>query len=203
MENPERTAEYIARRQAELQALKTPMETLPEGVCVLELGCGHGHFLTAYATKRVEEGARLGFVGVDKNPERIERAHKKSERAAVPINWLNAQIEDVLSLWPERCRIAEVFVLFPDPWPKLKQQKHRFVNEGLLEELSRRVSPGAHFYFRTDHEGYFAAVEELLAGSKKWQRTSEEAWPQGLPSTVFEGHHPRYQSLIAALKEAN
>src|SRR5476649_2587461 len=79
MENPVRTAGHLARikqRRSDLQDKITAM--LPRGaIFVCEIGCGHGHFLTAYAAAHP---TRL-CVGVDISGERIGRALRKRDRA--------------------------------------------------------------------------------------------------------------------------
>src|ERR1035438_5971729 len=57
MENPARTAEHLARIDVRRQALQVwCAEHLPvRSRFVLEIGCGHGHFLTAYATAHPDE----------------------------------------------------------------------------------------------------------------------------------------------------
>lgn len=192
-----RTAEYIARRENEVRQLKEFLKNLPAGQYVLELGCGHGHFLAALAQKYVDEKRGLKFLGVDKNAERIERAQKKTDRAGLEVKWLNAKVEDVMEYWPAQAKLVEVFILFPDPWPKAKHHKHRFVNEGLLSALAPKMSAGGSLYFRTDNDEYFAEGRALLEAHPKWQIDGQAAWPEGLPATVFEGHHPVYQSVIA------
>ncbi len=192
-----RTLEYRARREKELRELQEFLKNLPAGEYVLELGCGHGHFLTALAQKYVNEKRGLHFWAVDKNRERIERAQKKTQRAGLDVHWLNATVEDVFENWPAQVRVAEVFVLFPDPWPKSKHHKHRFVNEGLLNALVKKMTPQGRFYFRTDNEAYFEEGRALLQAHPQWEIDPHAPWPEGLPATVFEGHHPTYQSVIA------
>lgn len=206
MENPTRTNDFLHRRQAEVEEVKRQLSTISVAPIVLELGCGHGHFLTAYAELKIKElnnkkenKEKINFIAVDKNEERIARAQLKSDRAGLNIKWLAARVEDVLEYWPENLKekIEETFVLFPDPWPKAKQQKNRFVNEDFLQKLSKIMQKNGKFYFRTDHPGYFEEVEKLMNENGAWKIDKDAAWPEGLPATVFEGHHPVYQSLIS------
>lgn len=194
---PERTLEYRRRRADERQALAETLEKLPEGQTTLELGCGHGHFLTALAEKSAADKKQMNWVGVDKNRERIERAQKKTQRAGLQVHWINAQVEDVLELWPADRKLSEVFILFPDPWPKAKHHKHRFVNEQLLGALAPKMAAGGRLYFRTDNEEYFAQGRALIEAHSRWEIDTQATWPEGLPATIFEGHHPVYQSVIA------
>ena len=199
MDDPARTAQYLLYRQNELSRIKSELSALAPGEYILELGCGHGHFLTGLAGKFTVDGKKFNYAGVDKNPDRIERANRKSGLTQLPITWFNASIEDVLELWPKPCTISQIFVLFPDPWPKAKHHKNRFVNPTLLQTLAKISKKGALFHFRTDHDGYFDAANEMIAAQSAWKPDTSQSWPADLPATVFEGHHPRYQSLIATL----
>lgn len=178
-------------------ALRGELDKLPMGDYVLELGCGHGHFLTALAARHKETGVKRSYVGVDKKSERLQKGRQKSQRAGVEIFWTRGSVEDVLELWPQGRTIREVFVLFPDPWPKSKQLKHRFMNAELLESISTKVAAGGLFHFRSDAFDYCDDVRALLAANKAWRLDDEAKWPEGLPATVFEGHHPVFGSLIA------
>jgi tRNA (guanine-N7-)-methyltransferase len=195
--------EYLKKQKTRLAALRAEMEKLPSGDYVLELGCGHGHFLSALAERDKNAGIERNYIGVDKKTDRLRRGKKKSDRAGVPIHWIKADVADVLQLWPttaENKKIKEIFVLFPDPWPKKKQMKHRFVNQEFLSALGKIVGSGSRFYFRSDHKGYCAAVRELLGKSADWQIDENIPWPRDMPTTVFEGYHRVYENIAARRK---
>ncbi|HYB54091.1 MAG TPA: tRNA (guanosine(46)-N7)-methyltransferase TrmB [Thermoanaerobaculia bacterium] len=54
-------------------------------------------------------------------------------------------------------------VYFPDPWPKKRQRKRRLLDHAGLEILASRLEPGGLLRIATDHAGYAASVEPLLA----------------------------------------
>jgi len=194
--NTPQSLEYLSQKENQLMELQRQLSQLPAGSYLLELGCGHGHFLTALAQKERGEGTIRHYVGVDKNRERIERATRKSERAGVEIHWLNFAVEDVIDNWPEGRGVEEIFVLFPDPWPKERHHKHRFVNAQMLTAMARIASPEARLTFRSDNSEYCDEVRALLAQSQAW-RLVDPAFPQGLPTTVFEQYHPQFETLCA------
>jgi tRNA (guanine-N7-)-methyltransferase len=189
--------EYPEEHKKQLQRLTALLNELPVGDYVLELGCGHGHFLSALAV--LEKGAR-NYVGVDKKHDRLARGQKKSDRIGMKVHWIWGSAGDVLDCWPENRIVRDCFVLFPDPWPKKRHWKHRFVNAAFLSSLARIWAPRSRLFFRTDHEGYFSDVWQLISESSLWQIDPVVQWPGPLPQTVFEEHHPRFDSLIAVLK---
>jgi tRNA (guanine-N7-)-methyltransferase len=50
--------------------------------------------------------------------------------------------------------IDAVYLLYPDPWPKTRHHKRRFVSPTTLKELARVIRPGGTFHFATDIEDY-------------------------------------------------
>lgn len=172
---------YDSIRQQRLAALRADFfPLLPEGRPItLELGCGHGHYLNAYAAARPDEFC----VGIDLIEDRIERARRKATRAKLD-NLLFVQAEAALfiaalaELRPVPT-LARVFVLFSDPWPKRRHWKNRVVQAELLDSLAPLTRPGAALNFRTDHPDYFAYAGEVVVAHPQWRLAApEEApWP--------------------------
>ena len=200
MENPRRTAEHldrIARRQDALREFtSTFLARFP--TFTLEIGCGHGHFLTAYATARPTEIC----LGLDLIAERIARANRKKTRARLDrLHFVHASAEDFLAVLPPAARLSAVFILFPDPWPKRRHHKNRIMQSHFLETLSTRALPETRLYFRTDDNDYFRATTTVIRSHSRWQ-IGEELWPFE-HDTVFQQRAPAYQSLVARPKPAH
>lgn len=162
------------------------------GPIVLEIGSGHGHFLTAYAAAHPERRC----VGIDLLPERIERAERKRERArAGNLRFLRAAADDFLSIVPADLRFDEIFLLFPDPWPKRRHEKNRLMRPALLAALAAHAEPGTRLHFRTDHAPYFAEARATIAASPCWKEI-DAPWPFELP-TIFQQRAGSFESLTA------
>jgi tRNA (guanine-N7-)-methyltransferase len=160
---------------------------------VWEIGCGHGHFLTGYAA---EHGDRL-CLGIDVIHERIERAERKRARAHLTnLHFLHADSSDFLAALPANAVFMEIYVLFPDPWPKRRHWKNRLIDAAFLQAAARRTGQGSRLYFRTDHEPYFLEVAALLQAHPAWQTRPNALWPFELP-TVFQKRASLYHSLVA------
>jgi tRNA (guanine-N7-)-methyltransferase len=68
---------------------------------------------------------------------------------------------DLMDVLPE-ASIDKAFLLYPDPWPKSKHHRRRFVTQEHLEPLHRALKPGAEFRVATDIPDYVRqAVEEI------------------------------------------
>jgi tRNA (guanine-N7-)-methyltransferase len=56
--------------------------------------------------------------------------------------------------------VDKVFLLFPDPWPKKRHFKRRFVQKETIKEIHRLLKQGGEWRIATDHQGYAAWVKE-------------------------------------------
>ena len=194
MDNPARTARYLAtmeKRRVDLRALLAG--TVPEGTrLVWEIGCGHGHFLTSYA--QAHPGTFC--FGIDIVAERIQRALRKRDRARLTnLHFTQAEARLFLETLPAGAQFSAIFVLFPDPWPKVRHHKHRIMQADFLESSARRAATDARLYFRTDYRPYFADVATILDQRPGWQPVAE-SWPFE-HETVFQSRAERYYSLVA------
>lgn len=184
--------EHVTQRRAALQAELAAF--IPAGsAIVLEIGCGHGHFLARYA----EEYPDRLCVGVDLRGERIERAQRKAGRAKLArCHFVRAEARELMECLPPGVTFTEVWVLFPDPWPKKRHHKNRLLQPAFFDYLAERMGRGSRLYFRTDYAEYFHAVAAFLPELKGWQRDPAAPWPLEL-ETVFQARAPSYQSLVA------
>lgn len=180
---------YDTIRDQRLAALRGDFfPRLPAGVpLTLELGCGHGHYLTAYAAAHPGEFC----VGLDLLADRIARAERKAVRAKLAnLAFVQAEASlflSALAAHPAAPRLGRVFVLFSDPWPKRRHWKHRVIQTGLLDTLTPLTGSGAALHFRTDHPDYFAYAQEVVGAHPQWRLApvEEAPWPFDYVS-VFE-----------------
>lgn len=185
-----------AVHDARLHALRAELATALAGHprVTLEIGCGHGHFLTAYARAHPGEFC----LGVDILLDRLARAGKKTRLAGLNnVAWVRAEAGLLLEALPAGVRFASaIFILFPDPWPKRRHWKNRLLQAGFLTALGARAEPGTRLCFRTDHAPYFAEALAVLADHPDWRLDSATPWPFEQP-TVFQAKAAGYQSLVA------
>lgn len=185
------TASRVADLHAQLAA-KVPDWS---GAVTLEIGCGHGHFMAAYAAAHPQERC----LAIDIIRDRLERAQRKTDRAGLTnVAFVRTEAEMLIEHLPGQLRCRRVFVLFPDPWPKRRHHKNRLMQAGFLHRLAARCTPDAQLFFRTDHAPYFAEVAALLQEHPDW-RLSDAPWPFE-HATVFQKRAPGYQSCVAVLR---
>ncbi len=58
-------------------------------------------------------------------------------------------------------------IYFPDPWPKKRHHKRRFISPANLEHLIRCLKTGGQLKIATDHEDYFHAIQEVITNQDK------------------------------------
>ena len=197
--HPGAKPEFVHRVESRLEQLRTelpPVLPPPPAAITLEIGCGHGHFLTRFAEAHPERFC----LGIDILSDRLERANKKRNRAGLTnVRFHKVEAVELLECLPAGITFAEVFLLFPDPWPKKRHHKNRLVRPDFLDSLAARMAPGGRFYFRTDHAGYFADGREVLEQHPRWRIVPSAPWPFEEP-TVFQLKAPAYQSLVAVVR---
>ena len=93
---------------------------------------------------------------------------------------------DLLRHMPD-ASVSRLFLMFPDPWPKSRHAKRRFVHPALLPELARVVKPGGIWRIASDDPTYQAWVGEVLAGQSLFDVPPPATTrPEGWPPTRYE-----------------
>jgi tRNA (guanine-N7-)-methyltransferase len=199
--HPGAKPEFVQHVESRLAQLRSELPTVlppPPARIVLEIGCGHGHFLARYA----EAHPDWFCLGIDIINDRLERAAKKCRRAGLKnLHFHKTEATELIECLPADILLQDVFLLFPDPWPKTRHHKKRLVRPDFLAALARRMVPGGNLYFRTDHADYFAAGREVLEQHPDWQIEADAPWPFE-EVTVFQLKAPEYQSLVASRRRS-
>ncbi len=79
-----------------------------------------------------------------------------------------------------------VFIYFPDPWPKARHHKRRLIQAEFLDELARVMKPGAELRFATDWANYASWTLERVTRHLNFAWTAESAadWRGAWPGHV-------------------
>lgn len=85
--------------------------------------------------------------------------------------------------------LDDVFIHFPDPWEKLRQQKHRLIQDEFLSDLFDLQKPGSHIEFKTDSRDYFLwAMEKFKDSPYKILGSSEDLHNSEFAENNFVTH---------------
>lgn len=189
-------AEILENRRREVTAILAEVVEAHSTI-TLELGSGHGHFLTAYAAAHREEFC----LGIDRQGNRITRSLRKQGHADLPnLRFVRAEVRQFLDCLPKELRLARIFVLFPDPWPKRRHIKNRMLGPAMLAKLASHAIPGTELLMRTDDFGYLEWVEANLGESAAWRIHPDPVWPFEW-ETVFQRKARSYRSLSAVIED--
>jgi len=192
MTERERHEAHVRQRREALRAL-CHRELAGIERLVLEIGCGHGHFLTEYAEANPEKF----FLGIDLKAKRIRKGESKSHKRQLEnLLFMKAEGFECLQSLPDGLLLEQVFILFPDPWPKKRHFKNRLMQAPFLSALAPLMAPEGLLCFRTDHAGYFEWTMQQIALHPDWSLEENEDWPFEAAS-FFQNLMDNWFSLMA------
>jgi tRNA (guanine-N7-)-methyltransferase len=192
---------YLARMAERRESLRAEVARLlpPRSRFVWEIGCGHGHFLTAYAETHPNEHC----IGIDINLDRVRRATKKRDRAGLNhLHFVRAEARLFLEVLPPDAGFTAIYMLFPDPWPKKRHHKHRLFKPEFLGELAARAGQGSRLFFRTDYKPYYDEAVAAIAAQRAWLLLPPDPFPFE-HQTIFQSRAAIFHSFGATLAPAS
>jgi tRNA (guanine-N7-)-methyltransferase len=118
----------------------------------LEVGFGKGEHLMSLAKSH----PRIGFIGCEPFVNGMAACLGKLEDEGLGNVRLHmGDALDVITRLPD-ASVERLFVLHPDPWPKARHAKRRFINPGPLAQIARVLVPGGELRVGTDHPIHMA-----------------------------------------------
>ena len=170
---------------AELAALFA----VPVTEVTLEIGFGGGEAMIAQAQAR----PHTGLIGIEPFVNGMAKA-----LAAIEDNGLHnvrLHFEDAVSLiaWLPEESLARIDLIHPDPWPKRRHWKRRFIQDDMVRELARILRQGGAFRFVTDISDYASWTLQRLVRSNafEWTAQSADDWRNPWPGFVATRYHAK------------
>ena len=172
----------------------------------LEVGFGSGEHALAQIAAHPEAGLIASEVFDNGICSLLSHLVPEGGEAAAPLPgnlrlWTD-DARTLLRLLPDRS-LDRLFLLFPDPWPKARHAKRRFVHPALLPLLARVLKPGAEWRAASDDPTYQAWVAEVMAAQTLFDaRPPVTGRPPDWPATRYEakalreGRTPRYWTFV-------
>lgn len=153
----------------------------------LEVGFGAGEHLAGLAARYPE----TGFIGCEPFINGVARLVRTVEEKKLRNIRILADDARLLFDGLEPGSIDRIFVLFPDPWPKKRHWRRRFLGPDNIPHLARLLRPGGILRVATDHAGYLAWILFHMNRSGLFDWTAERAddWrlrPDDRPPTRYE-----------------
>lgn len=149
----------------------------------LDVGSGDGTFLISMA-RQFPDRDFLGIERLGGRVSKIRRAAAKGRLDNVRILCLESSYA-LGWLLPDSCA-SRLHLLFPDPWPRKKHQRRRFIQPDNLAALHRVLRPGGDLLFKTDHADYFESACEVIDASPLFHRMEWPGPDEFYPVTDFE-----------------
>lgn len=171
---------------------------------VLEIGFGFGEHLAHMAEKNPDT-FYVGFEPFTNGVASILQLIDDKELRNINIH--QGDVRHFLSEMPEQL-FSAVYLLYPDPWPKKRHFKRRFIQKNTLAAIHRLLIPQGIFYIASDHDTYQTWIEEHIedqSDAKIFEWTNKETkhtpWNGWIPTryeekAFREGRTPRYYVLM-------
>ncbi|WP_120634332.1 tRNA (guanosine(46)-N7)-methyltransferase TrmB [Ruegeria sp. EL01] len=139
----------------------------------LEIGFGGGEHLVHQAANNPD----IGIIGAEPYINGVAMLLGKIRKAGVENLAVHpGDVRDLFDVLPD-ASISRAFLLYPDPWPKTRHHRRRFVTPEHLEPLARVLKPGSIFRVATDIPDYVRqTLEEVPRAGFEWLADRPDDW---------------------------
>jgi tRNA (guanine-N7-)-methyltransferase len=154
----------------------------------IEIGFGGGEHLL----HRAAENPAIGYIGCEPFINGMAKMLRDiPERGITNIRLHDRDATELLMALKPAC-IAAIDILYPDPWPKRRQRKRRFISDECITLMAKAIKPGGILRFASDIDDYigWTLVRMLRSGEFRWLAESAEDWQK--PYTTWPG--TRYEA---------
>lgn len=139
----------------------------------LEIGFGGGEHMVHQAAQYPE----VGIIGCEPYINGVAMLLGKIRKANLDnVAVYPGDVRNMFDVLPDES-IDKAFLLYPDPWPKKRHHRRRFVTQEHLKPLHRALKPGAIFRVATDIPDYVRqTLEEVPKAGFEWLAEGPEDW---------------------------
>jgi tRNA (guanine-N7-)-methyltransferase len=162
----------------------------------MEIGFGSGEHLAMQA----EQNPDVSMIGCEPYINGVVQLlkHVESQQLDNIRLWTDDAVQ-LLEQLPDQA-LGRLFILFPDPWPKVRHHKRRIISDNMLDLVAKKLQIGGELRLATDHVEYaewmqehlqrhpkFAASEDTHTPPADWIKTryQEKAEKEGRPPIFF------------------
>ena|ERR1700761_6266165 len=162
---------------------------LPVASVALEIGFGGGESLIAQA----QASPATGFLGVEPFINGMAKALAGIEAGG--LRNIRLHFDDAVSLiaWLPDASVTRIELVHPDPWPKRRHWKRRFVQDEMIARLARILRSGGEFRFVTDIADYAAwtLLRFMRAEQFRWTARGADDWRKPWPGFTPTRYHAK------------
>jgi tRNA (guanine-N7-)-methyltransferase len=140
----------------------------------LEIGFGFGDFTFEFVKNNPDVNLIAGEThinGIINLLAKLDREPMNNVKIVkTDIRFLLEEIEDNI--------FDQIYILFPDPWPKVKHHKRRLINKVFINLLSKKIKSGGKLIIATDHDSYKEWIMSVMNDDNNfvWNTKSQDDW---------------------------
>ena len=141
-----------------------------EAPLMIELGAGTCYFSTGFASAHPD----WNVIAADLKRDRLWKGAKRANKDKLTnVAFINIDVAKLAQLLPENSA-DQLWLTFPDPYPKARQAKHRMNQKEFLKTYKKLLKKDGSFHLKTDDRDFFIETIENLE-KQKWQLEIVEA----------------------------
>ena len=161
---------------------------------VVELACGRGEFTLGLGKQYPNQN----FIGVDIKGSRIWKGSSSATAEGIhTVAFLRTQIQQLQDFFAPG-EISELWITFPDPFPRDGDEKRRLTSPKFLEMYKQLVKTGGLIHFKTDNTGLYEYTDLVLSDRPDCQIHYNTA--DFYESELRDAHHgikTRYEKIFS------
>ncbi|MCX6216256.1 tRNA (guanosine(46)-N7)-methyltransferase TrmB [Spirosoma sp.] len=159
---------------------------------VLELACGKGEYTVGLA----QAFPNVNFIGVDIKGDRIARGSRIAQNLGLSnVAFLRTDI-NFLGEFFTKGEINEIWITFPDPQPRPKQEKHRLTHPRFLAMYQSLLVPGGTLHLKTDNPELFTySLEQVQAAQGRDLQYTTDLYNSPL-NEIHLGIKTKYEQIF-------
>ncbi len=139
------------------------------GPVEVEIGIGKGRFLLGAAERRPE----TNHLGIEWANKYLRVAEARAVRRGITnVRFVRDDAKELIRRFPPSS-VTACYVFYPDPWPKKRHHKRRFVQLETLDQLARTLLPDGTLHIATDHADYWGVIEPHVDRHREFERMAE------------------------------
>ena len=136
---------------------------------MLEVGAGTGLFSVELAARCPEQR----FLVVDVKADRLQKGARAAEQRGLTNIWFVRARADQLGELCEAGSLSQLWVTFPDPFPRQRSSGRRLTHPHFLTQYAKLLAEGGELLLKHDDHGFFCwSLEQLVVAG--WQLCRSE-----------------------------
>lgn len=117
----------------------------------------------AWIAEKAKANPDINYIAVEIKFERVRKIWSKIKNHSLNnLMIICGEAECATTYYIPNESVTEIYINFPDPWPKKRHWKHRLIKDSFIKEMHRTLIPEGTFTFVTDDEEYSkVTIEEV------------------------------------------